>query len=365
MRQSEIASLCIGLLAMAVPAWAQAQAVAPVGSRASDGSVPESAPPEPATVPCPADGMDHCFQVPGVAIPPEAGDRREILPAPPLWSLSVSGGLSPRDGGATGAYGAVELRRQIGHGYVQVGGMRYHTPLLSDAVSAASTFNVGTLAGGVNLNNWLLDGYVSYGWQDFGAVRVDDGSGQTTLVRPSNAATKGSPYYGAGISLGRMIPVNNRIFITPTAAVVYAWGRWLHPAGSIPQIPGAPALVGQDYATGEPTWTGTARLRIDRMMGKARRSYLGLSVAALWSSNATSFAGAGGVGGVGGPAGSGPGLPGPGAGFLRLRDPWAEIAMHGSLAVTRLVRAEMTVARTVGLVSGDTTTINFGLRHQF
>jgi hypothetical protein len=57
------------------------------------------------------------------------------------------------------------------------------------------------------------------------------------------------------------------------------------------------------------------------MMGKARRSYLGLSVAALWSSNATSFAGAGGVGGVGGPAGSGPGLPGPGAGFLRLRDP--------------------------------------------
>jgi hypothetical protein len=237
MRQSEIASLCIGLLAMAVPTGAQAQAVAPVGSRASDGSVPETAPPEPATVPCPADGMDHCFQVPGVAIPPEAGDRREILPSPPLWSLSVSGGLSPRDGGATGAYGAVELRRQIGHGYVQVGGMRYHTPLLSDAVSAASTFNVGTLAGGVNLNNWLLDGYVSYGWQDFGAVRVDDGSGQTTLVRPSNAATKGSPYYGAGISLGRMIPVNNRIFITPTAAVVYAWGRWLHPAGSIPRSP--------------------------------------------------------------------------------------------------------------------------------
>jgi hypothetical protein len=203
--------------------------------------------------------MDHCFQVPGVAILPKRGDRREILPSPPLWSLSVSGGLSPRDGGATGAYGAVELR-QIGHGYVQVGGMRYHTPLLSDAVSAASTFNVGTLAGGVNLNNWLLDGYVSYGWQDFGAVRVDDGSGQTTLVRPSNAATKGSPYYGAGISLGRMIPVNNRIFITPTAAVVYAWGRWLHPAGSIPDPRAGARRAGLRHR--RTTWTGTARLRI-------------------------------------------------------------------------------------------------------
>ncbi|WP_068090011.1 hypothetical protein [Novosphingobium rosa] len=356
MRQIEIAAHCMGLLSMGalstVPLTALAQT-----------SAPETLP-EPATVPCPADGMEHCLQVPGVAVPPDAGNHPLIVPPPALWSIGVSGGLAPRDGGATGAYGAVELRRQIGHGYVQAGAMRYHTPLLSDAVSAASTFNVGTLAGGINLNNWLLDGYVSYGWQHFGAVRVDDGSGVNTTVRPSNGPG-GSPYYAAGVSLGKMIPVSNRTFITPTVAAVYAWGRWLRPAGTVLSAPGQPVIPGQDYATGEPTWTGTMRLRADHMVGRARRSYLGVSLAGLWSSNATSFAGAGGVGGVGGPAGSGPGLPGPGANAFRLRDPWVEVALHGSLAMTRLLRGELTVARTAGLVSGDTTTINLGLRHQF
>ncbi|WP_206241922.1 hypothetical protein [Novosphingobium terrae] len=379
MRQIDIAARGKGLLSMgvrfglpaamlaALPTMALAQTQTRTEAQAvasADAVSSEPAPPDTANVPCPADGMEHCLQVPGVAVPPEAGNHPVIVPPPALWSIGVSGGLAPRDGGATGAYGAVELRRQIGHGYVQLGAMRYHTPLLSDAVSAASTFNVGTLAGGINLNNWLLDGYVSYGWQHFGAVRVDDGSGVNTIVRPSNGPS-GSPYYAAGASVGKMIPVSNRTFITPTLAVVYAWGRWLRPAGTVLQGPDQPVSAGQDYATGEPTWTGTMRLRVDHMMGRARRSYLGVSLAGLWSSNATSFAGAGGVGGVGGPAGSGPGLPGPGANAYRLHDPWVEVALHGSLAMTRLLRAELTVARTAGLVSGDTTTINIGLRHQF
>ncbi len=358
----QIAALRMGLLSMGA---LLAQLALPTLAAAQTQAEAPADPAPQANVPCPADGMEHCLQVPGVAVPPEAGDHPQIVPPPALWSVGVSGGLAPRDGGATGAYGAVELRRQIGHGYVQLGAMRYHTPLLSDAVSAASTFNVGTLAGGINLDNWLLDGYVSYGWQHFGAVRVDDGTGLSTTVRPSNGPG-GSPYYAAGASVGKMIPVSNRTFLTPTLAVVYAWGRWLHPASPSLAVPVGQAVpLAQDYATGEPTWTGTMRLRVDRMMGRARRSYLGVSLAGLWSSNATSFAGAGGVGGVGGTAGSGPGLPGPGASAYRLHDPWVEVAVHGSLAMTRLLRAEVTVARTAGLVSGDTTTINLGLRHQF
>jgi hypothetical protein len=310
-----------------------------------------------ATVSCPLDAAQRCLQVPGVAIPPEAGGTKPlILSALGPWSASVSGGVAPRDGGPTGSYGAMEVRRQIGHGYLQVGAMRYHAPLLTNAVSVASDFTIGTVAGGTRIGNWIVDGYVSYGWQDFGAVRVENTAGTALIQRAANGR-EGSPYYGAGVSLGYILPVGDRWFLTPTTSVVYAWGRWLHPLGD-----GTPP---QDFTTGETTWTGTARLRMDRMMGRRRRSYLGVSVAGVWSSNASSFAGAGGAiaGGSGGVVG--PGLPDPGGSIFRLRDPWVEVAGHGSMALSRSLRAEVSVARTAGLVTGNTTTINMGLRRQF
>jgi hypothetical protein len=35
------------------------------------------------------------------------------------------------------------------------------------------------------------------------------------------------------------------------------------------------------------------------------------------------------------------------------------------MALSRALRAELSVARTIGLVTGDTTTVNMGLRRQF
>lgn len=307
---------------------------------------------EPQDTACPHDKTQRCLQVPGVAIPPEKGSEPLIVSALGPWSASVSGGVAPRDGGPTGSYGSAEVRRQIGHGYLQIGAMRYHAPLLSHAVSVASDFTIGTVAGGTRLGNWIADGYVSYGWQHFGAVRSDNADGTALITRASNG-TDGSPYYGAGVSLGRIVPVGERWFLTPTASVVYAWARWLHPLAQGTPVP--------DVLTGETTWTGTMRLRADRMMGRRRRSYLGASIAGVWSSNASSFAGAGGGGG----GAVGPGLPDPGVGVMRLRDPWVEVAGHGSMALSRALRAELSVARTIGLVTGDTTTVNMGLRRQF
>lgn len=307
------------------------------------------------TVACPANQASQCVQVPGVAIPPEGSDRPVIISALGPWSASVSGGVAPRDGGPTGAYGAAEVRRQVGHGYVQLGAMHYDSPLLSNAASVASRFDIGTVAGGGHIGNWIVDGYASYGWQSFGRVRVENVAGTALDTRRTNGRG-GSPYYGAGLSFGRIAPVGERWFVTPTASVVYAWGRWLHP---IPAETGA-----QDFTTGETTWTGTARLRVDRMMGATRRSYLGLSLAGVASSNASSFAGGGAGNGSGGVV-VGPGVPDPGAGTLRLRDAWMEIGGHGSLALSRALRVEISVARTAGLITGDTTTINLGMRRQF
>jgi len=298
--------------------------------------------------PCPQ-GMAQCVVVPGVAIAPVPGEEPVIVSAPGPWSMAVSGGVAPRDGGPTGSYEAGELRRQIGNAYVQAGAMHYDSPTLSNAVSVASTFTLGTLAGGGHLGNWIVDGYVSYGWQTFGQVRVENAAG-TALVTRAASGPSGSPYYGAGLSGGRIVPVGQRWFVTPTASVVYAWGRWLHPLDG--------GTGEQDFVTGETTWTGTARLRVDRLMGRARRSYLGLSIAGVLSTNASSFAGVGG--GV-----LGPGVPGGGAATLHLHDPWVEMAAHGSMALTRRLRVEATVARTEGLVTGDTTTVNLGLRRQF
>lgn len=306
------------------------------------------------TVRCP-DGTDDCLAVPGVAIPLTPGVQPVIVSPPGLWSATASFGLAPRDGGPTGVYESAELRRQIGHAYVQAGAMHYVSPTLSDAVSVSSTFAIGTVAGGAQLGSWLLDGYVSYGWQDFGTVRVPNDNGSGLVTRAANGAS-GSPYYGAGASIGRIVPLGSRWFMTPTGAVVYAWGRWLHPGNE----PG-----GQDVTIGEATWTGTARLRFDRVMGRSRRSYVGLSLAEVTSTNASSFVGAGGaIAGSGGGA-VGPGLGDAGTGTLHLRDSWVEIAGHASLALSGRLRIEASTVRTLGLVTGDTTTISMGLHRQF
>ncbi|MDE1918089.1 MAG: hypothetical protein KGJ57_19580 [Sphingomonadales bacterium] len=328
-----IAALCL----VAIPAIAHGQNV-----------------PDGPTVRCP-DGADACLAVPGVAVPPTPGDQPVIVTRPGPWSAVASFGLAPRDGGPTGVYESAELRRQIGHGYVQAGAMHYVSPTLDKAMSVSSRFAIGTVAGGTQIGSWLLDGYVSYGWQDFGKVRVPSDDGTGFVTRAANGPT-GSPYYGAGVSIGRIVPLGQRWFVTPTGSVVYAWGRWLHPA----EGPG-----GQDFTSGETTWTGTARLRVDRVMGRSRRSYLGLSVAEVYSSNASSFAGAGGAIAGGGGGAVGPGLGDAGTGTLHLRDGWVEIAGHASLAVSRLLRIEASAVRTLGLVTGNTTTISMGLRRQF
>jgi hypothetical protein len=307
------------------------------------------------TVRCPV-GNAQCLAVPGVAIPPVAGERPVIVSPPGPWSAVVSGGLAPRDGGPTGAYEALDLRRQIGNAYVQAGAMHYHAPTLNDAISVASTFTIGTLAGGGRLGTWIFDGYISYGRQDFGTVRVENAAGTGLITRPADGPS-GSPYYGAGLSIGRNAMLGERWFLTPTASVVYAWGRWLHPMDASTGL--------QDFTTGETTWTGTVRVRVDRMMGRSRRSYLGLSVAGVFSTNASSFAGAGGAMAGGGGGAVGPGVPDAGAGTQHLRDPWVEVAGHGSFALSRRLRVEASVARTQGLVTGDTTTINMSLRRQF
>lgn len=265
----------------------------------------------------------------------------DIRPAPdviaPQWSAGVAAGMSPRDGAPTGTYQALSLHRQLGRSYVQAGAIHYHTTLQQGEASATSDYGVGTVGFGGNYNGWVLDTYLSYGRQTFGDVRYPGGS------RALTGATS-SPYWGGGVSFGRMMALGSRVYVTPTSSVAYAWSRLLHPGGI-------------DLYTSEPTWTTAGRLRLDWLPGHSRQTYLGLSVAGLWSNNATSL--------IGGAAGGGYGTGGYDVSSRHVHDVWSEVGAHASVAVTRSLRIEATGARTIGLSSGNATTVGLGLRRSF
>jgi hypothetical protein len=277
---------------------------------------------------------DACLAIPGGTQAP-----------PPQWSAGVSAGVAPRDGGPTGVYEALWLHRQLGRSYVQIGAVHDNTTaeLGSDATGRAtviSNYGVGTVGFGGNYGGWVVDTYASYGRQTFGAVR-DEGD-----VRASTGITS-SPYWGGGVSFGRMVAAGSRLFLTPTASIAYAWSRLLRP---VPVGSGA-----SDLSISEPTWTGAGRLRLDWLPGHDRKTFVGVTLGALWSNNATSQIG--GVGGWGG-----------GAGTLttsHVHDVWAEVGAHAALSVSRSLQVEATASRTLGLVAGNATTVGLGLRRSF
>jgi hypothetical protein len=307
-------------------------ALSPIGPRGARAQTTE-------IVECAKDPTSEaCLAIPGGTQAP-----------PPQWSAGVAAGVAPRDGGPTGTYEALSLHRQLGHSYVQVGAVHYNTALDTGEAAVTSNYGVGTLGFGGNYNNWVLDTYVSYGRQTFGAIRYPGGS------RPSTDITS-SPYWGGGISFGRMLPVSSRLVLTPTASVSYAWSRLLRPGD----------YYTADFNTSEPTWTGAGRLRLDWLPGHSRKSYVGLSVGVLWSNNATSLIG--GAGGWTGTGGAGAGNGETSTGTLttdHVHDAWVEVGPHASLALTRSLRIEATASRTFGLISGNGTTVGLGLRRAF
>ena len=269
---------------------------------------------------------DACLAIPGGTQAP-----------PPVWSAGISAGVAPRDGGPTGTYEALFLHRQLGRSYVQASAVHYNTALEQGEASVSSNYGVGTLGFGGNYGGWVLDTYASYGRQTFGDVRY------AGFIVPNTALTD-SPYWGGGVSFGRMFAASPRLVLTPTASVAYAWSR----------LPNLAPEAGK-ASISQPTWTTAGRLRLDWLPGHERKTFVGVSLGALWSNNATSQ-----ITGVGGWAGRDNAFT-----TSHLHDAWAEAGAHASLSVSRSLRVEATASRTLGLVSGNATTLALGLRRSF
>jgi hypothetical protein len=267
-----------------------------------------------------------------------AAEPAPALPAEPQWTAGVSAGISARDDGPDGSWGSLSLTRRIGRGYVRGSLMRYHGTLLQADVALPSDYTVGTIGAGGNFDNWVLDGWASYGRQDYGRISAAIGSRSST-------GAKNSPYWALGGDFGRVIPLGAGIYLTPTIAGSFANGRLLRPA------PTGSGLT--DLETDEPTWSGNAALRIDRAFGPAGIHYAGLSISRNWTSNGVSA------------LRLQPSAHGFELDSKHYADGWSEAGASASMRLTRNLYLDLFATRSVGMEAGNVTSGGITLRKAF
>lgn len=263
-------------------------------------------------------------------------------PEPP-WSVTVSAGVAARDDGPDGRWQAVALARTVGRGYLRAGLMRYHGTLQQSDAALPSDYVIGTLGAGGNFGGWVADGWASYGRQVYGDI--SDSSG----TRPSTGA-KSSAYAAVGGDFGRVLALGRNWYLTPTVAASFASGRLLRPA------PAGSGLT--DRETDEPTWSGNAAIRLDRVFGAAGQHFAGLSLSRNATSNGVSA------------LRLRPLDPSdPGAGFTldskHYADGWFEVSASASMALADRLHVDLTASRSFGVLAGNLTSAGLSLRRSF
>lgn len=318
---------------------------APGAVSAQETSVPAAPPSEPAADVTSASATEA--SAPASAAGTDAQDGDTVPPGDSKpWSFALAAGASNRDQGSDGSWQSLALTRQIGRGYLRGALMRYHGTLLQANTALPSDYLVGTIGAGGNFDNWVVDGWISYGHQDYGRITSDSGS----APRDSTGAS-GSRYYSVGGDFGKVIPLAARWFATPTATVSYAHGRLLHPA------PDGTGLV--DLETDEPTWSSAATLRVDHAFGQNANQYVGLSVARAWTSNALSEVVVRDYHDVAYAARTGL-LP-----ARHTADGWWEVGVTANMRITDSLGIDLYATRSIGAIAGNTTSAGISLRRSF
>ncbi len=265
-------------------------------------------------------------------------------PKPTPWTVTLSAGISNRDDGPDGSWQSLSLTRQVGRGYVRGGLMRYHGTLIQAYTALPSDYYVGTLGAGGNFDNWVVDGWASYGRQEYGRISTAWGSREST-------GAKSSGYYALGGDFGRILPLSPRWFVTPTLVGSYAEGRLLRPA------PDFTGLV--DLETREPTWTLGGTMRIDHAFGRNADNYAGLSLSRNWTSNAVSQVTIGQFQDL---------AQVPRSGLLASQhysDAWWEVGASANMKLTDRLHLDIYASRSFDALAGNTTSAGISLRQSF
>jgi len=265
-------------------------------------------------------------------------------PKPAPWTVTLSAGISNRDDGPDGSWQSLSLTRQVGRGYVRGGLMRYHGTLIQAYTALPSDYYVGTLGAGGNFDNWVVDGWASYGRQEYGRISTAWGSREST-------GAKSSGYYALGGDFGRILPLSPRWFVTPTLVGSYAEGRLLRPT------PDFTGLV--DLETREPTWTLGGTMRIDHAFGRNADNYAGLSLSRNWTSNAISQVTLGQFQDL---------AQIPRSGLLASQhysDAWWEVGASANMKLTDRLHLDIYASRSFDALAGNTTSAGISLRQSF
>ncbi|MCJ2184159.1 autotransporter outer membrane beta-barrel domain-containing protein [Novosphingobium sp. 1949] len=264
-------------------------------------------------------------------------------PPPQLWSLALSGGLAARNDGPDGNWQSIALSRRLGRGYVRGSFMRYNGTLIQANTALPSNYYIGTLAAGGNFNNWVADGWVSYGVQDYGRISTDTGSRES-------AGSKSSPYYALGADFGRIVTFAPNWYMTPTVTASFAQGKLLRASPDTTLL--------NDLETDEPTLTGSLTMRLDHAFGRHDNHYFGLIASRHWSSNGISRV-------VVGETASDDDSTPVSLRSIHRADGWFEFGATGSLEVTPSLHLDLYATRTSGVASGNTTSGGVTLRKSF
>lgn len=289
--------------------------------------------------PCPAPAQD------GGAAASETLTVATGEPAPsppePLWTLAASAGVAARDDGPDGSWQSLSLTRRIGRGYVRGSLMRYHGTLQQADTALPSNYYVGTVGAGGNFDNWVVDGWASYGRQDYGRISTATGS------RSSNGA-KGSDYYALGGDFGRILPLGRNLYLSPVVAGSFANGKLLRPRPTFSDL--------NDLETDEPTWSANATLRIDHAFGASGSHYAGLSISRNWTSNGVSALRLGSGESAGAPLD---------LDSKHYADGWSEAGATASMKLGGDTYLDLFATRSFGMRAGNVTGAGATLRKSF
>ena len=271
------------------------------------------------------DPVEPAPPVPQVEAAPQA--------AAPVWVAGLSGGVLDRDNGKDAPYATLSLTRYQGSTYIRGAFTAYRGTLQQLDAALPSHYYIASLGAGGNFRNWVVDAYASYGRQDYGPIETAIGK------RPSEAGS-GSDYFAAGLRGGRIFTIAPKLYATPTLGVQYVATKSLRTAFAF----GEPV----DFETKERAWAGTANFRLDRAFGREQQHFVGLAYTHHESNNGlTSLRFASGSATlVGDPA----------------PDGWEEIGASATIGLSRRLWLDGQLSRTLGAVSGDSTTVTVGLR---
>ncbi len=262
-----------------------------------------------------------------------------------LWSAATTGGTAALDNRGDQPFIGVSLSRDVGDGYVRLSathiqsrsgrGLITNVPAKTDLI---------TLSAGTSFGAASLDGYVSLGWRSFGAEAFRRQNGQSIEIT-SNGKTN-----SVGGSLTYDLTLAQHAIVSPFVSLDYSR---VDTARAI-LLPVRGLVTQKEKQTGV---TVTAGASAQRLFGTEDRHSIGLYAAFVSSSDTTAYS-----------RGTSPiaaarllgALDQPG-----LRDSWAEYGATASLALSRPVRMDLSVIRTIGFVGAESTSGSLGLSISF